>query len=71
MSTSKAFQAMCEHGLIDWASLAAGWKRRWISKSNVVDWAVHWLEQHPDEARTPVLMLAGGESLDDETCLLF
>jgi hypothetical protein len=66
MSTSKVFQAMHKHGLIDWGSLAAGWNRHWVTKSDVVGWAVYWLEEHPDETSIPISQLAGGESLDDE-----
>lgn len=65
MSDHKAIDVLRQLGQLDWRTLFLGWRRRWATRSDVIDVALGWLEENPDEKDSRIARLAGGESLED------
>ena len=65
MAAGKAIDVLRQLGQLDWRTLYLGWRRCWATRSDLIDVAVRWLDEHPDENDIRVTQLAGGESLED------
>ena len=52
-------------GLLNWPTLFVGWKRRLVSRADLVDFAVAWLLEHPNEDDARIVEMASGGHLDD------
>ncbi len=61
----KLINIMKELNLLDWQSLLIGWNFGWVTRREVIDYAVTWLTEHPDEMDENVALIAGGESYPD------
>jgi hypothetical protein len=66
MRDARVIQLMTAMGLLDWQAVMVGWDHRWLSKADVVHFAVDWLLRDPDDNRVAVALLAGGEECGDD-----
>lgn len=53
---------LLEQGLLNWSSLVVGWNHKWLSRDDVIQFAVSWLITHPDDDDKSIAFLAGSES---------
>jgi len=65
MATWQAIDVLRQLNQLDWHTLLVGWWRRWVKRIDIIDFAVSWLLQHPNEEDSRILQLADGESLED------
>lgn len=65
MAARKAIDVLRQMDKLDWRTLFVGWRRCWATRADVIDVAVRWLEEHPNEKDYWVAQLAGGESLEE------
>jgi len=65
MAVRKAIDVLRQLGQLDWRALLVGRWRCWVTPTDVIDFAVAWLLEHPDEKDSRVVQLADGESLED------
>jgi hypothetical protein len=56
---------MNDYGLLDWSSLWVGFKRGWVQKKDIIDYAVDWLLRYSEEENQHIILLAGGEFMDE------
>ena len=56
-------------GLLCWATLFWGWKRGWVTRKDIIEYAVSLLVESKNEADENVALIASGESLDDRELL--
>lgn len=65
MAANLAVDLLRDLGLLNWPTLLVGWKRRQVSRADLIDFAVAWLLKHPDEEDSRIVEMASGEQLDD------
>ena len=53
-------------GLCSWSTLIIGWSRGWATRKDIIDYAVGLLSENEDSCNDDVVLLAGGETFDDE-----
>ncbi len=64
--THNTVQKMESMGLMNWTALQLGWERHWLSKADVINHAVKWMQANPDDTRLAPALLAGAENSDDD-----
>lgn len=65
MATWSAIDVLRQLSQLDWRALLVGWWRGWATRADIIDFAVAWLLEHPDERDSRVVQLASGEDLED------
>jgi hypothetical protein len=65
MEASRALELMKSLGLLSWKTLLTGWDRGWVTKTDLIGYAVDWLQTDPNDNNLAVASLAGAEDLED------
>ena len=52
--------------LLNWSSLLIGWNNNWLTKQDIINYAVKWLQNNPMETNEAIILLSGAEQYDDD-----
>ena len=66
LSGVRDFELMKARGLLSWKTLLTGWDHQWVTKAELIAYAVNWLLTNPGEDNMAVILLASAEDLEDE-----
>lgn len=62
MANFEPVRVLLQQGFLNWSALLVGWNHKWVSKEDVVQIAVNWLNAHPEQDDESVVALAESEN---------
>ena len=65
MLLNSKIEILKKYGLVDWQLLLVGFSARFISKNDVINYVVDYLQGYPDEKNNIIYLLAGAEYGDE------
>jgi hypothetical protein len=66
MEVNRALELMKCLGLLNWKVLLTGWNWGWVTKTDLIGYAVDRLQSDTDDNDVAVVSLAGAEDMNDE-----